>query len=147
MHLLMTFDIDSVDILPFPKPRRCSNRKKRACAPHESWWLECLQDGAFRYVAQDGPHKLVEETDGWPIEIQKDYLWASYKLWAEDHNLRTRHWPNKQLFKWLLPLLPDSQEVRPRTGGRKRLRGPAQPPGLPGRLRPAHRPAGRLGSH
>ena len=52
---------------------------------------------------------------------RRTYSWASYKLWAEDHNLRTRHWPNKQLFKWLLPLLPDSQEVRPRTGGRKRL--------------------------
>ena len=88
-------------------------------APHERWWLQCLQEGQLRYEEGTGGDRFVTEIAGWPRQIEKDILWPSYKYWVRSHNLRSA-WPTTQLHQWLQPLMPGAQNVRPRNGVRKR---------------------------
>jgi hypothetical protein len=118
MHLLMTFDLSTVDIYTTPKTAALLEQKEESAAPHERWWLQCLQEGEFRYRDDSG---FTADTDGWPAEIQKDRLWESYQSWVKEHNIRARLWPSEQLHKWLRPLMPGSHETRPRGGDRKRM--------------------------
>jgi hypothetical protein len=96
MHLLMNFDLSTVDIFAVPKTAALLAQKEESLPPHS------------------------KESDGWPKEVRKDQLWKSYRDWAMDHNIRSRLWPVSTLHHWLKPLLPGSQEIR--RGDKERTR-------------------------
>jgi hypothetical protein len=111
IHLLQTFDLSEADIYTAPKTAALLEQKIETMAPHDRWWLQCLQEGE------------ITGADQWPAEIVKEELWESYQRFVLDHNIRTRIWPNKALHKWMRQnaLLPGSQETRPGTGDRRRV--------------------------
>jgi Family of unknown function (DUF5906) len=122
MHVLMTFDLSTVDLHTVPKTAALLEQKEESMPTHEAWWLECLREGRFQYETGSGATRYTEETEGWPATIEKDYLWSSYALYAHRHNIRARLWPDKQLHKWLSPLTPGRRDYRPRDeGNRKRM--------------------------
>jgi hypothetical protein len=117
MHLLMTFDLTSVDVYDVPKTAALLEQKEESMPPHVRWWMQCLQLGELQYHEEGF---TVEGDDEWPEETQKDHLWQSYQLYMKEHNIRARLWPSQQLHRWLKPLLPGSQEGRDWKGKRKR---------------------------
>jgi hypothetical protein len=124
MHLLMNFDLSTVDIFAVPKTAALLAQKEESLPPHEKWWLHCLYAGEIRahdfVVTSQGHNQFSKESDGWPKEVRKDQLWKSYRDWAMDHNIRSRLWPVSTLHHWLKPLLPGSQEIR--RGDKERTR-------------------------
>ena len=146
MHLLMTFDIDSVDIFTVPKTAALLEQKEESMHPHESWWLERLQDVPF------ATSRRTARTS-----------WSRRPTAGRSRSRRTIRGRCTSLGRGSQPAHPAlarqaavqvaaaaaaRQPGGPAADRRAQApRGPAQPPGLPGRLRPAHRPAGRLGSH
>jgi hypothetical protein len=120
MHLLLTFDLNSVDVFTVPKTAALLEQKEETMHAHERWWMECLQEGQLRFPDWTPGGKQADISNGWPTEVPKDQLWDSYRLWVSEHNLRIRVWPGSQLHKWLRSLLPGSQEYRPPPPDRRR---------------------------
>jgi Family of unknown function (DUF5906) len=111
MHLLSKFDLSTVDVYSTPKTTALLEQKEESAAPHVRWWLQFLQEGEIKCT---GPSGISEYQ--WS-EVPKAVFWNSYQLFTRDHNIRSRLWPDKQLHKWLKPLLPGLQVTRPRTVG------------------------------
>jgi Family of unknown function (DUF5906) len=116
MHTLLNFDLSTVDIYNPPKTAALLEQKIESLQPHERWWFECLQEGRIENPSDD----FCGRDKGWPSDtekgdIEKDAIWQSYKNWTEQHNVRGRVWPDKQLHKWLKDnkLIPGSRVYKP----------------------------------
>jgi hypothetical protein len=120
MHTLMTFDLSTVDVFTAPKTAALLEQKIESLPPHERWWFECLQNGWI-----ENPDDAYNKSDKpWPKEIEKKNIWQSYANWVDQHNVRSRLWPDAQLHRWLNEndLIPGSTVQRPRKKGeRKRI--------------------------
>jgi Family of unknown function (DUF5906) len=94
MHVLTTFDLRSVDVHTAPKTAALLEQKEESFAPHVQWWNETLERGTLRYAGAETVRGFdqneITETSGWPTEIQKDQLWQSYRLWMQEHNVKSR---------------------------------------------------------
>ena len=122
MHVLSTFDLSTVDIYTVPKTQALLEQKEESAPPHVRWWLECLQEGAIKYDSGEVGHRLdIDTVVPWGDEIEKRYLWSSYRLFMKNHNVRSKLWPSDQLHKWLKPLLPGLQVMRRGTSERTRM--------------------------
>jgi hypothetical protein len=121
MHYLTTFDLASVDVHTTPKTRALLEQKEESFPPHAQWWLETLKRGTFPYdptgPSAFDPNKWERnrETDGWPVSMQKEYLWQAYRLWMREHNIRSRVMTSMWLHRWLneAQLLPGAREFKP----------------------------------
>jgi hypothetical protein len=102
MHLLMNFNLNGFNVRTAPKTQALLEQKEYSMQPHERWWIETLKEGEIcgdGWIARDDGQAdfMVDAVDAlsWPAEIKKDRLWESYRYWTNNHNIRTRLWPNK----------------------------------------------------
>jgi hypothetical protein len=126
MHVLMTFDLSTVDVHTVPKTAALLEQKEESAAPHIRWWLECLRSGQIR-VIRDGMTGF-SSIYPWDKELEKPWIWQSYRTFMDDHNIRARRWASGQLHKWLKPLIPGAKTLRPRADNPDRARLVTLPP-------------------
>jgi hypothetical protein len=121
LHLLLNFDLSSVDLYRVPKTSGLLHQKIESMQPHERWWLECLFEGGISIETDDVWEKWrVDSTltsyDAAVAEIEKKKLHGSYRHWCSKHNVRARLMDVRTLHRWLKPLLPGMTESRPGSG-------------------------------
>jgi Family of unknown function (DUF5906) len=130
MHHLMSFDLGSVDVHTTPKTAALLEQKEESLPPHAQWWLETLGRGTLRYPSEDttAARGTVSEGHCWPTSLPKDRLWESYRLWMQQHNIKSRVMPASSLHRWFstAALLPGANEYRPH-GDKRQLGIPTLP--------------------
>jgi hypothetical protein len=130
MHHLMSFDLGSVDVHTTPKTAALLEQKEESLLPHAQWWLETLGRGTLRYPSEDpdAARGTVSEGHCWPTDLPKDRLWESYRLWMQQHNIKSRVLAVNMLHRWFktAKLLPGADEYRPH-GEKRRLKVPTLP--------------------
>jgi hypothetical protein len=128
MHYLISFDLSSVDVHTTPKTAALLEQKEESLPPHAQWWLEALRRGTLRYPTDEQASALdfnkrdkITETAGWPLEFIKGRLWDSYRLWTQQHNVRSRVLPVNLLYRWFseAKLLRGAREYRPHADKRR----------------------------
>jgi hypothetical protein len=128
MHLLMTFDLGTVDLFTAPKTAALLQQKESSLDLMSMFWLDALKQGYLRYSQNnDGD---IRDTSGWPAQIYKDGLFSAYAVWAREHNVRSRLESSSGFHRWFKQknLLPGSTEQRPGDDSTIRKRHITLPP-------------------
>lgn len=115
LHLLLTFDLSTVDLRRIPTTNALFEQKIASLGPVESWWFTCLLRG---WILRTGwsdteDDKPVEQE--WSIELEVDRVHGDYLAHCDRHGIRHKR-SAAEFGMGLRKLIPELRRSRKRSG-------------------------------